>query len=622
MTGAPESSVCLCMIVRNEARVIRRALESARAMVDYWVICDTGSEDETPAIVLESLSGLPGELHGSEWVSFGHNRTEALRLARPRADYTLLLDADMVVRAAAPFKGELTADWYDLRYEGAVDYSQPMLLSNAHAWEFVGATHEYVRSPTAVRGGALPQLSLVHFEDGGMRGDKFKRDIRLLEEASATDPDDERALFYLAQSHFDTGDFGAALECYRRRIEHGGGWDEELWFSRFRAAEARRLLGDEAEGVLAAHLDAYAARPERLEPLCALARSCRKRGEFALGHLFAAAGEGAPYPPDRLFIDRDAHTWALPLERGLCAYGLGRAGEAVRAFNEVLDAPEAPDWATDAAIGGTHGALDLLYGSPEPMGRRNRIKVVVAFHNPGHFLDDCVESLLAQDHGDFEVICVDDASDDGAVASLPLSDPRFTYLRSEDRLGGAGSIHRALTECCEPDDVVVHLDGDDRLACPDALSHIDDLYRRHDCWVTYGQFRWSSGELGLCRPFATAAEFGRLRESWVTSHTKTYRAGLYHRIGDQDPDFACMKDTQGRWLGAAVDAALMFPLLELAGFERTRFSDRVTYVYNADNPASVHRDRLEEQTSVFEELRRRRRFAPLRSLENRVEALL
>jgi len=609
-SAAAAPTVCLCMIVRNEANVVRRALESVREMVDYWVICDTGSEDETPAIVLDSLAGIPGELHAREWVSFGHNRTEALQLAREHADYSLLLDADMVARATAPFKGELTADWYDLRYEGTVDYSQPMLLSNEHRWEFVGATHEYVHSETAAVGGLLPNLSLVHFGDGGMRENKFERDIRLLEEAHAKDPDDERTLFYLGQSHWDAGAIGEALEWYERRVHQGGGWDEELWFARFRAAEARRLLGHRHEEVMAAHLGAFAARPQRLEPLHALARSCRRQEEFALGYLFSTAGEHARYPRDRLFIDRDSHTWALALERGLCAYGLAWGSEALRAFNAVLDEPDTPDWAADAALSAMGAVLQLLYGKPAARGEHNRIKVLVAFRNPGHFLDDCVESLLAQNYDRFEAICVDDASDDGSVDCLPLEDRRFTYLRNERRLGGAGSIHRALTECCEPEDVVVHLDGDDRLSCPNALSHIDDLYRRHDCWVTYGQFRWSSGELGLCRPFPSEIEFGRLRESWVASHTKTYRAGLYHRIADQDPAFTCMKDESGRWLDAAVDAALMFPLLEMAGFARTRFSERVTYAYNADNPASVHRERKEEQTKAFEELQRRRRFSP------------
>ena len=79
------ATLCLCMIVRNESHVIRRALESVRGIIDYWVICDTGSSDSTPIEILAALAGIPGELHGAAWVNFGHNRTDVLRLARGKA---------------------------------------------------------------------------------------------------------------------------------------------------------------------------------------------------------------------------------------------------------------------------------------------------------------------------------------------------------------------------------------------------------------------------------------------------------------------------------------------------------------------------------------------------------
>ena len=90
-------TVCLAMIVKNESAVIERCLNSARHLFDYWVICDTGSDDGTPEIITQTLSGIPGELHKRPWRNFGSNRTELMHLARGKADYLLLLDADMIV---------------------------------------------------------------------------------------------------------------------------------------------------------------------------------------------------------------------------------------------------------------------------------------------------------------------------------------------------------------------------------------------------------------------------------------------------------------------------------------------------------------------------------------------
>ena len=43
----------LCMIVRNEAPVIGRCLDSERPEIDGWLIVDTGSNDGTQDLVRE-----------------------------------------------------------------------------------------------------------------------------------------------------------------------------------------------------------------------------------------------------------------------------------------------------------------------------------------------------------------------------------------------------------------------------------------------------------------------------------------------------------------------------------------------------------------------------------------
>ena len=50
-------SLCLCMIVKNESAVITRCLRSVKPIIDYWVICDTGSSDNTKELIAEHLAG-------------------------------------------------------------------------------------------------------------------------------------------------------------------------------------------------------------------------------------------------------------------------------------------------------------------------------------------------------------------------------------------------------------------------------------------------------------------------------------------------------------------------------------------------------------------------------------
>ena len=50
-TEPAAQTICLCMIVKNEAGVIKRCLDSVRAIINTWVIVDTGSDDGTPEII-------------------------------------------------------------------------------------------------------------------------------------------------------------------------------------------------------------------------------------------------------------------------------------------------------------------------------------------------------------------------------------------------------------------------------------------------------------------------------------------------------------------------------------------------------------------------------------------
>jgi len=620
MSGAREPTLCLCMIVRDEAAVIGRALASVRPYLDAWVVCDTGSTDRTPDLVMAALDGIPGELHHHAWVDFGHNRSAAIALARLRADYVLILDADMTLAVRDPdFKRSLIADRYWLRYDDPLlDYAQVMLVASRHAWRFIGVTHEYITADTATTDGVLPSVSLVHHGDGGNRANKFTRDAALLTEALARDPADYRAMFYLAESYAHLGRFAEALYWYRERTRHAG-WEEERWYALFRAAVMQDWLGTDWASVQQALLVAYAARPTRLEPIFHIVQHYRERGEFAQGYLFAAlAGHGIRYPDDYLFIARAIYAYHFAFEYGLCACAVGRVSEAIEAFNAVLNQPvDPPLEIITTARHARRLAVEAMFPMPaEARAARRRVVVLAPFRDAGAFLARNVASVLEQRGAEVLACYINDASTDGSECCIPTDDARIMRLDNAESRGALWNLHRAVGEVCEEEDIVVMLDGDDWLAAPDALAHVADLHARSDCWVTYGQFTTPDGALGFAQPFASEADFRTLRRGSRVSHLRSFRAALFRRIADQDPDLACFRDDRGRWLRAAADAAVMFPLLEMAGFARVRFNDRVLCVYNDANPRCHHAQPAarRDQEAMFAAVQRKRPFARIDSL--------
>jgi glycosyltransferase involved in cell wall biosynthesis len=596
------------MIVKNESAVIARCLQSVKRIIDYWIICDTGSDDSTKELITEQLAGTPGELHETQWVNFAHNRTEVITLARGKADYSLIVDADMTVNVYSDFKPTLTADAYRIKYEGELDYRQVMLVSNRHDWKYYGVTHEYIYSPTAVVQQNLDTLTLTHYCDGSGRGGKINRDIALLEDGLKDEPNNSRYMFYLAQSYRDAGRYNSAMEWYQKRVA-AGGWAEEVWYSLYQISKLKRFLGYDRTAVLEAVLQAYEYNPARLEPLYLLVNSCREKGEYSTGYLLSKVITETPYPKDGLFIEKDIYSYKLPLEYAICCHYVGKYAEAIRVYNEMLDYPNLPAEYYQTALKNRKFALDKIYKkTPAPRSEQNKLKVLVPFYNAGQYLEKCVDSILSQDYRDFQVIFLDDASTDGAANRVPVGDHRVTLIRNEIRSGGTRNFHRMLRDWCDPDDIAVMIDGDDWLANSIALAEIDRFYREYDCWVMYGQFLYSTGAYGFCKPYPDRETFSRLRDVWYSSHIKTFRAGLYHKIEGQDPAYSCIKDASGRWYTSACDMAIMYPVMELAGFDRVKYNDTVLYIYNVENPLCNFKLRRNQQLQNNLEIIKKRPF--------------
>lgn len=340
--------ICLSMIVKDEAHVIERCLTSVRDVIDTWVIVDTGSTDDTEAVVSRSLAGIPGRFVHRPWVDFGHNRTEALDLARSLADHALVIDADEVWHAPAgfAFPDEL-ADGVQIRHvtPDGTSFFLTTLMRLDLPWRYQGVLHEVA---TCEEPHTLEQLEgpviVGHFDSARNRRpvrEKYLADAAVLLEAVERDPGNARHVFYLAQSYRDAGELDEAIRWYGRRIELGG-WAEETWYAGYQVARLRERRGDPVPEVIDAYLASHDARPQRAEPLCDLARIHRTLGRYAVARLFAEAAVARPRPDDILFLDESAYRWRSRDELSLAAYYSGDRVTALALGLALVDDPHVP----------------------------------------------------------------------------------------------------------------------------------------------------------------------------------------------------------------------------------------------------------------------------------------
>lgn len=209
---------------------------------------------------------------------------------------------------------------------------------------------------------------------------------------------------------------------------------------------------------------------------------------------------------------------------------------------------------------------------------KNNIYVVIPFRNAKPYLKDCYMSLLEQKYNFFKVIFIDDCSDDDGLESIP-NHPRFIKIRSENRNYVLKNIYEVLTKFdFKDEDIIAIMDGDDYLLHEYALNMINEIYNQNDCFISFGQYLFSTGQYGHCYSYKYE-EFLNLRQhDWRASHLKTFKFKVYKEFIKQDNLLKSYMDENGDFY-KAYDVALMVPLLEISGYSKVFFNKEPLYLY-------------------------------------------
>ncbi len=124
----------------------------------------------------------------------------------------------------------------------------------------------------------------------------------------------------------------------------------------------------------------------------------------------------------------------------------------------------------------TNGAKEAARARPSRADREDTpsVSVVITCHNQAQYLDQAIESVLAQDYAPLEVIVVDAGSTDDAKAVVDRY-PEVRYVRQQSK-GLAAARNTGLRE--SEGDALVFLDADDWLL-EDALEASARVLREH-----------------------------------------------------------------------------------------------------------------------------------------------
>ena len=239
-------TICLNMIVKNESHIIENTLEKLcnKIKFDYWVICDTGSTDNTPEIITDFFSkkDIKGELHYDAWENFAHNRTLALKRAYKKTDLLLVFDADDEIVGDIKIPTDVLFDEYSLKFgsSSGTSYTRVLMINNHKIFEYLSVIHEFISCKEGPTKGLL--IEGDYYVVSGRKGsrsfdqDKYLKDALVLEKAYAEaitqkDPLFNRYAFYCANSYKDCGKFEDAIKWYKITLNHEHQWGQEKYIS-------------------------------------------------------------------------------------------------------------------------------------------------------------------------------------------------------------------------------------------------------------------------------------------------------------------------------------------------------------------------------------------------------
>ena len=240
-------TVSLCIVARNEAHFIGRAIASARALVDQIVVVDTGSTDGTPEVARRagaevSLAAWPGDL----------GRAHDLPLELAKGDWVLALDADEALDPSAaerlPVLTQGPADGYrftvrNYDYRPALKWrsanlSDPLTLGapgwspswavrlfrNDGRYRNRGRLHQSVHRAIVAAGGTVADTDIPVHHYGMLRFDREKGSfyLQLAGAEAHDDPERPRVWLELGVAQMSAGDTKSARVSFERAFQLSG----------------------------------------------------------------------------------------------------------------------------------------------------------------------------------------------------------------------------------------------------------------------------------------------------------------------------------------------------------------------------------------------------------------
>ena len=459
------ATLSVCLIVRNEERVLGRVLAAAVQFADELIVVDTGSEDKSKEIAREYTDLVFSE----PWPdSFARARNFAA--SKASCDFVMWLDADDVIHdediwKLLELKSRLTpgTDVVFITYRNYGFLTDMGLRDRIHlrrlACLFEGDVHEAIPIDSSWNLMLCPEITILHKKECV---NDPNRNIRIFDSIrDAGNLIDSFGLSYYCRELAQRDESDRALEAWQNLLDMNPSASHVQYALVFLAAMLIRLNEyKKCRQLICTAVELYGV------PLSA----------FLCYHLgLAAEGMGDPSEAERQYrravempvnlasfmIEYAGYDDYLPCLK-LCALAYDRGEkEEFETWNKRAGSvwPEGRAWRINR---------ERFFTPSLPPGREPLVSVIMPAYNAEAYIAEAVSSILDQSWRNLELIIVDDASTDSTADIIRgLTDPRIRLLTNSRNLGISASTNRAVD--ASRGEYLALMDDDD-ISMPDRLK--------------------------------------------------------------------------------------------------------------------------------------------------------
>ena len=224
-------SISLCMIVKDEERVLKRCLDSVKDIVDEIVIVDTGSKDKTKDIARKYTD----KLYDFKWED-DFSKARNFSFSKATKEYILWLDADDVIlnedkekllelKSSLDKNVDIVMMKYNIAYDkngkATYSYNRERLVKRDKGYKWVSPVHEVIVPSGNI---IFSDIAISHKKEKKSYSKRnlniFKNMIKKGEKLEA------RQQFYYARELYYHSMYNEAIKEFNIFFERNDGWIE------------------------------------------------------------------------------------------------------------------------------------------------------------------------------------------------------------------------------------------------------------------------------------------------------------------------------------------------------------------------------------------------------------